>query len=243
MAGQGIMRKSSKFYSDAGRKGAEVFWNKFYTDIEFQQKMRNSWKGHRVNRQKINEAAKLGYEAFRKRYNSDPAFRRRMDEKLAISRSKGGTVSMRNLGEDGFKKRFEEMKNDLLRYKYTDNKGNKLRSLQELRVANLLSSNGISYTVEPRFLCGSHSFYPDFLVYANKQKIIEVMGVGTEEYWTKARDKVKLLTDNYPEIQILVITSYSKKAKVYLDGISRVNVLLWKEIENVAGWCWETAPG
>jgi len=105
------MRKSFKFYSEAGRKGAAVFWNKFYNDPQFQKKMRNSWKGHRVNRQKINEAAKLGYEAFRKRYNNDTEFRRQMDEKLAISRSKGGTASLRNLGEEGFKKRFEQMKN------------------------------------------------------------------------------------------------------------------------------------
>ena len=107
----------------------------------------------------------------------------------------------------------------------------------------MLSSKGVSYIVEPKFSCGSHGFYPDFLIQGNKQKIIEVMDIGTEEYWKKSRDKVKLLTDNYPEIEILVITSYSKKAKTYLDGISRVNILLWKEIEKVADWCWETAPG
>jgi predicted nuclease of restriction endonuclease-like RecB superfamily len=237
------MPKGPKFYSEAGRKGAEVFWKKFYGDLQFQEKMRKSWKGHRVNRQRISEAAKLGYQAFQKRYANDEEFRRRMDEKLVISRSKGGTASLRNLGEEGFKKRFEEMKNDLLRYKYTDNKGNRLRSWQELRVASLLSLKGVSYTVEPRFVCGLHSFYPDFLVHSNKQKIIEVMGVGTEEYWKKARDKVQLLTDNYPEIEILVITSYSKKAKAYLGGISRVNILLWKELKKVVDWCWDTAPG
>jgi len=69
------------------------------------------------------------------------------------------------------------------------------------------------------------------------------MGVGTEEYWKKAKEKVKLLTENYPEMEILVITSYSKKAKTYLNGIARVNILLWKELEKVANWCWETAPG
>jgi hypothetical protein len=69
------------------------------------------------------------------------------------------------------------------------------------------------------------------------------MGVGTNEYWKKAREKVTLLTRHYPEVEILVITSYSKKAKTYLGGISRVNVLLWKEFEKVPNWCWETAPG
>ena len=125
--------------------------------------MRKSWKGHRVNHEKILEAAKLGYEAFRKRYDSDLEFKRQMDEKLAISRSKGGSISLRNLGEEGVKKRFEEMKNDLLRYKYTDNKGNKLRSWQEFRVANLLSLKGIPYTVEPKFACGYHNFYRVYL--------------------------------------------------------------------------------
>jgi len=226
-----------------GKKGAEIFWNKFNNDPKFQEKMRKSWKGHKVNPEKIVEAAKLGYAAFRKRYESDVDFKRQMDEKLAISRSRGGSISLRNLGEEGFKKRFEEMKNDLLRYKYTDNKGNKLRSWQELRIANLLSLKGIPYTVEPKFECGYHNFYPDFLIHSNKQKIIEVMGVGTEEYWKKAREKVKLLTDNYPEMKILVITSYTKKAKTYLSGITRVNVLLWRELDKVANWCWDTAPG
>ena len=76
------MRKSSKFYSDIGRKGAKSFWTKFYNDPQFQEKMRNSWKGHRVNREKIIEAAKMGYKAFRQRYNSDIEFKRKMDEKL-----------------------------------------------------------------------------------------------------------------------------------------------------------------
>jgi hypothetical protein len=69
------------------------------------------------------------------------------------------------------------------------------------------------------------------------------MGVGTEEYWKKAREKIMLLTDNYPEMEILVITSYSKKAKTHLSGIARVNILLWKELEKVDNWCWESAPG
>ncbi len=157
--------------------------------------MRNSWKGHKVNHEKIVEAAKLGYEAFKQRYDNDIEFKRKMDEKLAVSRSKGGSISLRNLGENGFKERFEKMKNELLRYKYADNQGNKLRSRQELKVANFLSSKGIPFTVEPKFTCGYHNYYPDFLINGNQQRIIEVMGVGTEEYWKKARQKVKLLLD------------------------------------------------
>jgi predicted nuclease of restriction endonuclease-like RecB superfamily len=237
------MRKSSKFYSRIGRKGAEIFWNKFYSDPQFQEKMRNSWKGHRVNPEKIVEAAKLGYEAFKQRYDNDVEFKRKMDEKLAVSRSKGGSISLRNLGENGFKERFAKMKNELLRYKYTDNQGNKLRSRQELKVANFLSSKGISFTVEPKFTCGYHNYYPDFLIQGNKQKIIEVMGVGTKEYWENAKQKISSLTEHYPEMEILIITSYSKKAKTHLSGIARVNILIWRELEKVANWCWENAPG
>lgn len=176
------MQKKPKFYSAIGRKGAEVFWSKFRNDPEFREKMRNSWKGHRVNHEKIVEAAKLGYKAFRKRYNEDDGFKRRIDQKLVRSRSKGGSVALRNLGEDGFKKRLERMKNDLVKYKYTDMKGNRLRSSQELKVANFLSEKGITYAVEPKLECGYHNYYPDFWIQGNKPKIIEVMGIGTEDY-------------------------------------------------------------
>ena len=54
---------------------------------------------------------------------------------------------------------------------------------------------------------------------------------------------MKLLTDSYPEMEILVITSYAKKAKTYLAGIPRVNILIWRELEKVAKWCWENEPG
>jgi hypothetical protein len=92
-----LLPKSSKFYSEAGKKGAENFWRKFYNDPQFQEKMRNSWRGHRVNHEKIVEAAKLGYIAFKKRYSNDIEFKRKMDEKLAVSRSKGGSNSLKNL--------------------------------------------------------------------------------------------------------------------------------------------------
>lgn len=71
--------------------------------------MRNSWKGHKVNYKKIVEAAKLWSKAFRQRYNSNKEFRRMIDEKLARSRSKGGSLSLKILGEDGFKKRLQRM--------------------------------------------------------------------------------------------------------------------------------------
>jgi hypothetical protein len=135
------------------------------------------------------------------------------------------------------------MKNELLRYKYTDSQGNKFRSRQELKVAHFLLNKGIAYTVEPRITCGYHNYYPDFILDGNKQKIIEVMGIGTDEYWMAARKKISSLTEQYPEMEILVITSYSKKAKTYLNGIEGVNILIWRELEKVANWCWENAPG
>lgn len=205
--------------------------------------MRNSWKGHRVNHEKIVEASKLGYKAFRKRYNEDEEFKRRIDQKLVRSRSKGGSVALRNLGEDGFKKRLERMKNDLVKYKYTDRKGNRLRSSQELKVANFLSEKSITYAVEPKPECGYHNYYPDFWIQGTKPKIIEVMGIGTEKYWKNARRKMKLLTDSNPEIEIVVITSFSKKAKAYLSEITRVNILRWSELEKVANWCRSVTPG
>ena len=95
--------------------------------------MRNSWKGHKVNYKKITEVAKLGSKAFRQRYNTDKEFKQTIDKKLAKSRSKGGSISLENLGEDGFKKRLERMKNELVKYKYIDKFGNKFRSLLELK--------------------------------------------------------------------------------------------------------------
>mgnify|MGYP003349466540 CR=1 FL=1 len=53
----------------------------------------------RVNHEKIVEAAKLGYKAFRKRYNEDEEFKRRIDQKLVKSRSKGGKNGSKKLVE------------------------------------------------------------------------------------------------------------------------------------------------
>jgi len=205
--------------------------------------MRNSWKGHRVNHEKIIEAAKLGYKAFRKRYNEDEEFKRRIDQKLVESRSKGGSVALRNLGEDGFKKRLERMKNDLVKYKYIDRKGNRLRSSQELKVANFLSEKGITYAVEPKLECGYHSYYPDFWIQGDKPKIIEVMGIGTEKYWKNAARKIDLLLRNYPQMRIAVITSFSRIAKRYLDKMPRIIILRWSELDELVNWCRGNMPG
>ncbi|MGQ9625031.1 MAG: hypothetical protein ACUVUF_07170 [Candidatus Bathycorpusculaceae bacterium] len=237
------MERTSEFYSKIGKKGAEAFWNRFRNDPEFRKKMRDSWKGHRVNYKKIIEAAKLGSKAFRQRYNTDKEFKRIMDEKLAKSRSKGGSISLKNLGEDDFKKRLEGMKNELVKHKYTDKFGNKFRSLLELKVANFLASNGINYMVEPRFEIGYHAYYPDFLIPNGEPKIIEVMGIGTEKYWKNAARKIGLLLKRQPRLRIAVITSFLKLARKYLDGMPRVYILRWSELNELAVWCRDNTPG
>lgn len=87
----------------------------------------------------------------------------KVDQRVEVSPQK-------NLGEDGFKKRLEKIKNELVGYKYSDKSGNRFRSLLELEIANFLSSNGIKYVVEPRFECGYHAYYPDFLIQGRKPK-------------------------------------------------------------------------
>lgn len=237
------MERTSEFYSKIGRKGAEAFWNRFRNDPEFREKMRNSWKGHRVNYEKIIEAARLGSKAFRQRYNTDEEFKRMIDKKLTKSRSKGGSISLKNLGEDGFKKRLEIMKNELVKYKYSDRFGNKFRSLLELKVANFLSSNGIVYSVEPRLECGYHAYYPDFLIRGIKPKIIEVVGIGTEKYWKNEARKIGLLLKNYPQLRIVVITSFSRIAKRHIGETPQVNILRWSELDELVHWCRDDVPG
>jgi hypothetical protein len=223
--------------------GALAFWRRFYSDPIFQQKMRNAWKGHRVNREKIIEAAKLGYIALQQHCASDAEFKRKLDCKLTKSRSRGGAISLRNLGEKGFKARLELMKNELVKYKYSDQFGNRLRSSLELKVARLLSTNGISYSVEPRFVCGDHAYYPDFLIDSRKPKIIEVMGVGTEKYWDNAARKMIQLTNTNLELEIALVTSFSRLARRHLEGIPRVSILRWSELNDVVHWCRNNVPG
>ena len=236
------MKRTSEFYSKIGKKGAETFWNRFRDDPDFRQKLRSSWKGHKVNCDKIVEAAKLGSKASRQRYNTDKEFKRMIDKKLFESRSKGGSISLRNLGEDGFKKRLERMKNELVKYKYCDKFGNKFRSLLELKVANFLSSKNIEYCVEPRLECGYHAYYPDFLV-QGKPKIIEVMGIGTEKYWKKAARKINTLLKNHPQFEIIIVTSFSRIAKRYIGEIPQANILRWSELDKLAQWCRDNTPG
>lgn len=205
--------------------------------------MRNAWKGHRVNHEKIIEAAKLGYRALQQRCASDAEFKRKLDDKLAKSRSRGGAISLKNLGEKGFKARLEMMKNELVKYKYSDQFGNRLRSSLELKIARLLSTNGISYSVEPRFVWGDHAYYPDFLIDSKIPKIIEVMGVGTEKYWKNATRKMIQLTNTNLELEIAVVTSFSRIAKKHLEGISRVSILRWSELNDLVHWCRNNVPG
>lgn len=236
------VKKTSAFYSKMGKKGAEAFWNKFRNDSEFRERMRNSWKGHKVDHAKIVKAAKLGSKAFRRRYNTDREFKQLIDKKLAKSRSKGGAISLKNLGEDGFKKRLEKMRNELVKYKYNDNLGNRFRSRLELKVAYFLSTNNVDYVVEPRLECGHHAYYPDFLI-KGEPKIIEVMGIGIEKYWKNAARKIGLLLEEYPKLEVAIITSFSKIAKRHVGGMPQVNILRWSELDKLPKWCRDDLPG
>lgn len=238
-----ISRKKSEFYSRCGRKGAKAFWKKFYNDPLFQSEMRNAWKGHKVNPTKIVEAAKLGYKALQIRYATDSEFKRNVDKKLSKSRSKGGAISLKNLGQEGFKKRLEALKNELVKYKYSDQFGNRFRSSLELKIANLLSNNNIKFSVEPRFECGDHAYYPDFLINGDKLQIIEVMGIGTEKYWTNSTNKIKRLLNKYTDLKIAVITSFSNIAQRHLGNMRRVSILRWSQLDEFADWCRNNVPG
>jgi len=155
----------SESHSRAGRKGARRFWKRFHSDPEFRDAMMAAWRNKKFSREMNKKAARLGGKALWHRYYSDPEFRRRLDEKLRKSRSRGGSVSLRNLGEHAFKKRLVLWRG---KEPYVDSRGNRLRSSLELRIAELLIKSKIDFIVEPKMEVKDHGFYPDFQVSSNK---------------------------------------------------------------------------
>ena len=140
-------------------------------------------------------------------------------------------------------KRLEKMRNELVKYKYNDDLGNKFRSRLELKVAYFLSANNVDYLVEPRLECGHHAYYPDFIIKGINPKIIEVMGIGTERYWKNATRKIGLLLENYPKFKIAIITSFFKMANRHLSGMPQINILRWSKLDKLAQWCRDDTPG
>ena len=89
----------------AGRKGAAAFWKKFKKNPEFRQRMPESWRNIKHDHEKLLRAARLGGKALRKEYRDDDKFRAELESKLRESRSRGGSIALRNLGAAGFKSR------------------------------------------------------------------------------------------------------------------------------------------
>ncbi len=198
--------------------------------------MLEAWRRPRPDREKLRRAASLGGLAFWRKYNLDPAFKKLIDGKLKESRSRGGSVSLRNLGETGFKIRLEKIDNDRLKAKFQA--GNLYRSSLEMKLAEALIRNEVRYVSEPRIETGIHAYYHDFLILGKKRKIIEVMGYAGDKYWRRNSIKIKELLASDPSIEIVILTSFRRIVSKYLEGLP-VRILTWDEISSLVEWCRE----
>jgi hypothetical protein len=203
----------------------------------FRERMLRIWQSHRYNRDDVVRAAKLGAEALWCKYRTDPDFKRRLDLKLRDSRARGGSISLRNLGEVGFKARLRESGPKQVRPQHRDVKGNLLRSRFEVQVANLLASHDIEYKFEARFVVGDHAFYPDFLVGKDERRIVEVVGYMGDRYWGGTAKKIRLIASAYPRVEIAVVTSFVKIMKRRLHGLRRVSIFRPYQEEELVRWC------
>jgi len=197
--------------------------------------MRIAWSKQKHSREQIERSARLGGEGLWKKYYADPNFKKMLDDKLRESRSRGGTNSLWNLGELGFKRRLENAHTSV-RARFVDSHGNRLRSSLELRVAELLIRSNIGFVVEPRVEAYGHAFYPDFSL-NGFSKIIEVVGYAGDRYWNHTAHKLKLLTEAYPSLQVAAITTYLRIVTRKLVGIPRVTVFSPYQEVAIAQWC------
>ena len=127
----GLDSMGSNFHSEAGKKGAARFWLRFRTDQEFAAAMRAAWRKQKHPPELTQKAVRLGAKALWEKYHNDPSFKRELDEKLRGPRSRGGTASLWNLGEAGFKRRLETG-HLAVRARFSDSLGHKLRSSAEV---------------------------------------------------------------------------------------------------------------
>lgn len=224
-------------HASAGRKGAAAFWKKFKEDPDFRQNMLGLWRNIRHDHVKLLRAARLGGKALWKKYHHDDNFRAELDSKLLASRSRGGSIALRNLGAAGFKSRLKNHAPLQVRPRYVDNNGNLLRSRFEVTVANWLESRKIGYDVEPRFVIGDHAFYPDFMIEGASKRIIEVVGYMGDKYWDGTAAKIRLISATYPDVQIAVVTSFVKTMSRRLRGVSRISFFRPYEQEKLVLWC------
>ena len=224
------------FFSLVGRLGAQAFWRRYHSDPIFREEMTQAWKKQRFDSEKKRKAAKKGAEALWRRYHADPAFKELLDRKLSASRSRGGSIALRNLGEQGFKRKLATNAPSQLRPQYRDSQGNVLRSTLELTVAHILEDNGIRYYVEPRFVIGDHAFYPDFIL-TGTQKIIEAVGYMGDRYWDGTARKVRLIIGQYPEVHVAILTSFGKTMAKRLIEVPRVRIFSPYQANQLVRWC------
>lgn len=203
--------------------------------------MRAAWKNQRHGREQIERSARLGAEGLWRKYNSDPQFKKELDEKLRESRSRGGTKSLWNLGEAGFKRKLETA-HISVRARFSDSLGHRLRSSSEVRVAELLIRSGVGFIVEPRLEIEDHAFYPDFALNENNSKLIEVVGYAGDRYWNHTARKLRLIVDANSSMEIAVVTSYLKIVRRKLLGIPRVTIFSPYQEAELVQWCRGT-PG
>lgn len=222
--------------SEAGRKGAVMFWKRFRENEGFRLAIISRWKTQKHRHEDLVRAARAGGYALWRKYRNDTQFKSYLDSKLAASRSRGGSHSLRNLGEYGFKKRLEESHKHLPLRNHITNSGLRVRSPEELRVAQAFDNASIQYEYEPRFEVGDHAFYPDFKI-SKQNKIVEVAGYAGDRYWKALTKKIRLLRDHDPNLEVYVITSYYAIIGRYLAGDPKIMIFKWKDLAKVVLLC------
>ena len=197
--------------------------------------MKAAWRNQKHKPEQIQRSARLGGRGLWQKYYADPAFKQRLDSKLRESRSRGGTKSLWNLGEDGFKRRLETG-HEYVRARFSDSLGHKLRSSAEVRVAELLIRSGTEFVYERRTEAYGHAFYPDFTLRCNT-KIVEVVGYAGDRYWNHTARKLRLLTEADYSLEIAVITTYLKIVERKLKGIPRITIFSPYQEAELVQWC------
>lgn len=197
--------------------------------------MRAAWRNQKRDPEQLKSSARLGGKALWRRYRADPEFRRALDAKLKASRSRGGSISLRNLGEVGFKVRIDS---GLARpqARFTDILGNKLRSSMEVMVANLLIRSHIKFEYERRIEVPDHAFYPDFTLTHGK-KIIEVAGYAGDRYWEHTARKLRMLVESDYDLEVCVITTYIRIVTRRFAGIPRLCIFSPYQEAEIVQWC------
>jgi len=197
--------------------------------------MRAAWRNQKHEPEQIQRSARLGAQGLWRKCYADPAFKLALDNKLRESRSRGGSKSLWNLGEAGFKRRLETA-HISVRARFIDSLGNHLRSSSEVRIAELLIKSNVEFTIEPRFEVAGHAFYPDFSL-NNCHKIIEVVGYAGDRYWNHTAHRIQLIAEANSTLQIAVVTTYLKIVERKLNGVPRVTMFSPYQEAEIVQWC------